>query len=338
MLSALPCTLTQALQEDLATHTIPSPPFIDYNSDHDKSPNSSDWEYDHDDYWDQATPSKRKGKTAREDSSEINDGPTKKRRLDCKKNLPGFSLEGSSTAAPTVIWKSKCDLFSPQEGPIVRAGQGEKVALLKDWRERFQSQPNHAASRPESKPIKRRGIQIATAVVIGDGSPEPYHSTTLPPTTLERAAGLPSRSRLFASIPEHKYPIANDTTPHTLNSQLISGGSNPNILVRNTTIAGKKRNINELSNHQEDEPPARKKRPGTPKKETTNNPQITKQPLANKTNTPMPASRKRKADDSVDQSVMAPRKRAETAKTEGVEASASEEYGSSTRRTTRRTR
>ena len=337
MFSALPCTLTQAFQEDLATHTIPSPPFIDYDSDYDKSPNLSDGEYDHDDYWDQATPSKRKRNTARVDTNEINDGPKKKRRLDCKKDIPGFSLEGSSTAAPTVIWKSKRDLLRPQEGPIVRAGQGEKVALLKDWRERFKSQPNRAASRPESKPIKRRGTQTATAVVIGDGSPEPYHNTTLPPTTLEKAAGLPSRSRVFASIPEHKYLVANDTTPHTSDSQLISGASNSARLLRNTTTAGKKRNIEELSNHQEDEAPAPKKRPGTPKK-TTNNPQTTKQPLANKTNTSIPATGKRKADDSGDQSVMPPRKRTETATTGGVEARASEGNDSSTRRTTRRTR
>ena len=339
MLSALPCTLTHNFQEDLAAHTIPSPPFIEHDLDYDQSPNLSDWEYDHDDYWDQDTPRKRKRNSAREDTNKINDGPkTKRRRLDCKKDIPGLSLEGPNTAAPTVIWKSKRDLLSPPEGPIVTAGQGEKVALLKDWRERFKSQPNRAASRPESNPNKRRGRQIATAVVIGDGSPGPYHSTTLPPTTLEKATGLPSRNRVFPSIPEHKHPAVNGTTPHRSDSQLISGGSNSNKLVRNTAMAGKKRNIEELSTHQEDELPAPKKRPGTPKKKTTYNPQISKQPLANKTNTSTPASRKRKADDSDDQPSMSFRKRTQTAETGGVEASASEGNGSSTRRTTRRTR
>lgn len=329
--------------EDLATHTVPSPPFIDYDPDYDTSPNLSDWEYGHDDYWDEDTLSKRKHNSAREDTNKIIDRPKKKRRrLDCKEDIP----------APTVIWKSKRDLLSPPEAPIVRAGQGEKVALLKDWRERFKSQPNRAASRPESK---SRGSQIATAVLIGDGSPEPYHSTTPPPTTLEKAAGLPSRNRVFASSPEHKYPVANGTTLHTPDSQPMSGCSTSARLVRNTTMAGKKRNIAELPNHQEDELPApKKKRPGTPKKKMPHNPQSPKQPLANKTNTSIPASRKRKADDSAERTVMSPRKRnaddsddqsllskrkrTEATKTEGVEARASEENGSSTRRTTRRTR
>ena len=247
-------------------------------------------------------------------------------------------MEGSDTAAPTVIWKSKRDQLIPLQGPIVRTGQGEKVALLKDWRERFRSQPNHGASWPESKPINRRGSQIATAVVIRNGSPEPYHSTRLPPTTLEKRPDLPSRSRVFPPIPEHQHPEVNGTTPQMSDLQPISEDSNSARLVRNTTTAGKKRKIEELPNHQEDEPPAPKKRPGTPKKKTTYNPETSKQPLANRTNSSIPASGKRKADDSHDQSMMLPRKCTQTAKPGGVEASASGGNGSSTRRTTRRTR
>ena len=246
-------------------------------------------------------------------------------------------MEGSNTAAPTVIWKSKRDQLIPLQGPIVRPGQGEKVALLKDWRERFRSQPNHGASWPESKPINRRGSQIATAVVIRNGSPEPYHSTTLPPTTLEKRPDLPSRSRVFPPIPEHQYPAVNGTTIHTPAPPLIPGDSSSARLVRNTTIAGKKRNISELANHQEDEPPPPKKRPGTPKKKTTYNPETSKQPLANRTNSSIPASRKRKADDSADQSITSPHKRIQTTKMMG-EARASEGEGSYTRRTTRRAR
>ena len=339
VLSASPCTLTQVFQEDLATPAMPSPPYIDYDPDYDKSPNLSDWGFDHDDYWDQDKPSKRKRNNAGEDTDRINDGPKyKRRRLDCKKDTPGISLEGYNTAAPTVIWKSKRDLLSPPEGPIVTAGQGEKVALLKDWRERFTNQPNRAASRAEAKPVKSGGSQIATAVVIENDSPNTYNSTTLPPTTLEKAAGLPSRSRVFPSIPEHKNPVVNGTKPHMSDSQLISGGSNPNTLGRTATIAGKKRNISELPNHEEDELPPPKKRPGPPKKKTTYVPQTPKQPLANKTNTSIPESRKRKADDSDNQSIMSPRKRTETTETEVGEARVSEGNGSSTRRTTRRTR
>ena len=307
---------------------MPSPTFIGYDSDNDKFSNSSEWEYDHDDYWDQDTPRQRKRNNAREDTNEINDGPKKKRRrVDYKKDMPGPSLEGHNTAAPTVVWKSKYDLLRPQEGPVVEAGQGEKIALLKDWRERFQCQPNHTAPQPDSQPTNRRRIQIATAVVIEDSTPQYYHSTTLPPTTLKKPAGLPSRSRVLPSVPEHRYPVVNGTMPHTSDSEPVSGSSNPKRLVRNATMAGRKRTIEELPDREENEPPAPKKRLGTPTKKTTDNLHLPKQPLANRTNTSTPASRKRKADDTNDPPIMPPRKRTENSETKGIEDSASERNG-----------
>ena len=318
---------------------MPSPPFIDYDPDNDKFSNSSEWEYDHDDYWDHDAPRQGKRNNAREYTAEINNGPKKKRRrVDRMNDIPGPSLEGHSTAVPTVIWKSKYDLHSPEKGPIVRPGQGEKVALLKDWKERFKYQPNLAASQPQSKRSNKKGSQIATAVLIGDGSPESYDSTTLPPTKIEKATSIPSRSRVFPSIPEQNGPVVNGTIPHTTQTDLTPRGGNSNRLVRNTTMAGKKRTLEELSNHEENELPTPKKRLGTPTKKTPNNPQLSKQPLANKTNSSIPASRKRKVDDSDNQAVTSPRKRTDTARTKGVEASAAEGNGSPVRRTTRTNR
>lgn len=314
---------------------MPSPPFIDYDSDTDRISNSSEWGYDHDDYWDQDAPRQRKRDNAEEYSKETNEEPKKKRRrVDYKKDMPGPSSGGQNTAAPTVIWKSKYDLLRPQEGPVVEAGQGEKIALLKDWRERFQCQPNHTASQPNSNPTNRRGTQIATAVVIGDSTPQYYHSTTLPPTTLKEPAGLPSRSRVFPSVPEHKYPMVNGTMPHTSDAEPVSRSSNPKGLVGNSTMAGKKRSISELPNHEENEPPAPKKRLRSPTKKTTDNPQLPKQPLANRTNTSTAASRKRKADDTIDPSIMPPRKRAEVTEMKGLEATASEGNGLANRTNT----
>lgn len=347
---------------------MPSPPFIDYDSDNDKISNSSEWEYDHDDYWDQDEPRQSKGNNAGEYTNENNEEPKKKRRrVVYKKYTTGSSLESHNTTTPTVIWKSKQDLLSIPEGPIVKAGQGDKVALLKDWRERFKYQPNHAALRSEPNPIKRRGSQVATAVLIENSCPESYDSTMLAPTTLKRATGLPSRSKVSPSIPEHKSTVVNGTIPHTSASEPVSGGSNPKRLVRSTAMAGKKRNIEELLNHKENEIPAPKKRLGTPTKKTSNTIQSCKQgfaditnssiptsrsrkaddsddrsvtspPLASKTNSSIPASRKRKVDDSDDTSIMSPRKRTDTAKTKVVEANTPEGNGSPVRRTTRRIR
>lgn len=297
----------------------------------------SEWEYDHDDYWDQDAPMQRKRSSAREDTNEINDGPKKKRsRVDYKKDIPWSSLESYNTTAPTVIWRSKYDQLSPQEEPIYTTGQGEKVALLKDWKERFECQTNLTASQPESKRTNRRGSQMATAVVIGEDPLETKNnSTTQRPATLKKAAaGLPSSGKTSPYT-----AVNNGTTPHMPNSDLISGeGRTSNRLVRNTSMAGKKRTIDELPNHEENALPAPKKRLRTPKKNNIHNPQIPKQPLANRTNGSVPASRKRKADDSDDRSVTSPRKRTDTAKMKGGELSTSEANGFPVRRTTRRNR
>ena len=301
---------------------MPSPPFIDYDSDNEKFSNLSEWEYDHDAYWDQDAPRQRKRNDAREDTININDEPKKqRRRVDYKKNIPGPSLEGYNTAAPTVIWRSKHDQLSRQEEPIFRTGQGEKVALLKDWKERFKCQPNLATSKLESKRTNRRGSQIATAVVIGEDPIETYNSTTLRPATVKKAAGLPSRGKASP------YTAVNGTMPHTSDSELVSGGRTSNKLVRASTMAGKKRNIDELPNHEENELPSPNKRLGRPTKKTTYNLQTSKQPLAKGTNSSIPASRKRKADYSNDPSIMSPRKRTETTEMKGLEASASEGNG-----------
>ena len=279
----------------------------------------------------------RKRNKARENTNEISDGPKKKRRkVDYKQDIPGPSLESYNTTAPTVIWRSKYDQLSPQDEPIFKTGQGEKVALLKDWKERFKCQPNLTAPQPESKRTNRRGSQIATAVLIGEDTSETNISTTLRPATVKKAAaGLPSRSKASPNT-----AVNNGTMPHTPNPELISGngGSTSNRLARNTTMAGQKRTIDEIPNREENEIPALKKRLRTPKKDNTHGPHTPKQPLANRTNTSIPASRKRKANDSDDPAIASPRKRTDTAKMKGREASASEANGSPVRRTTRRSR
>ena len=132
-------------------------------------------------------------------------------------------------------------------------------------------------------------------------------------------------------------------------------------------MAGKKRNIEELLNHEENERPAPKKRLGTPTKKTSNtlqsckqgfadrknssipttrsrkaddsdNRSVTSPPLANETNSSIPASRKHKVDDSDDTSITSPRKRTDTTKTKEVEASTPKGNGPPIRYTTRRTR
>ena len=282
----------------------------------------------------------RKRNNAREDTNEVNDGPKRKRRRVDFKDITGPSLESYNTTAPTVIWRSKYDQLSPHDEPIFRTGQGEKVALLKDWKERFKCQPNLTASQPESKCTNRRGSQIATAVLIREDPLETNknnnNTTTLRPAILKKAAaGLPSRSKASPYT-----ALNNGTTAHTpTNSELISsGGSTSNRIVRNTTTAGQKRSLDELLNHEENELPAPKKRLRTPRKNNVQISQTPKQPLANRTNTSIPASRKRKADDSDDPAITSPRKRTDTMKMKGGEASTSEANGSPVRRTTRRNR
>ena len=182
-----------------------SPVYLNDDPSYETASLPSDWEYYSDDYWDEESAKKRKRKGDALEEIAVEGNPIehglkrKRRKLEGTGKVPEISLGESAVAAPTVVWKSKSDVLQPSDGPVVSEGQGERVSLLKDWRERFKvfSNQKHPLSRPSE--MQQNGSQKALAVVISSQSVERIDQDALPLRTLSNSHELPSRSKLSRS-------------------------------------------------------------------------------------------------------------------------------------------
>ena len=172
-----PChLLSDVLQDDLAEHTMHSPVWQDYDPSFDTAEIWSDWEYYSDDYYDVDSPrKKRKINDQGHGTNQENDCGSglkrRRRKLRATDEIPEMSLEdplhsdldGLRQLAPVIIWRSKTE---EDHIPVVSEGQEEKIALLKDWREKFKVpfQPKSNLSQREG--VARRDSRKALAVVI----------------------------------------------------------------------------------------------------------------------------------------------------------------------------
>ncbi|MCJ1247564.1 hypothetical protein MMC30_004778 [Trapelia coarctata] len=158
--------------DDLAAHAVQSPT---YDLAQEYSEDYTDYEgYYSDEYYDEIPASK--SKSQKQTSATVAKGnekpvarvglkrksagqPTsrkqKRRKLAPTQDIPelslGESLESDGdlsepcSRTPIVIWKTE-ETFMPLKWPVMGDREGNKVALLKDWRERFK-----AASKPDSE-------------------------------------------------------------------------------------------------------------------------------------------------------------------------------------------
>ena len=194
------------LQDDLAEHTMHSPVWQDYDPAIETAEVWSDWDYYSDDFYDEDSPRKRSkfsdaGNTVDEQGEEGSRLRRKRRKLHSTSKIPelylGDSLYANSgdhqAVAPIVVWKSKTE---PNNVPVVSEGQEEKVALLKDWRERFKIPSRTSPNLSKSQGVARRGSQKAVAVVIEQKASEKDTKRRGPTTTLLKDPGIPSRSRI----------------------------------------------------------------------------------------------------------------------------------------------
>lgn len=169
-------------------------PVCNYDPSYETASVPSDWEFYSDDYWDEELTEKKKRKGGAIEETAVEGNPIehgserKRRKVKQTGIVPGISLGESAMAAPTVVWKSKSDVLQPSDGPVVSEGQGERVSLLKNWREQFK-----IASE------KKQGSQKAIAVVISNQSVERIYQNTLPPKAPSKSHELPSRSKLSQS-------------------------------------------------------------------------------------------------------------------------------------------
>ena len=152
-------------QDDLAEHVIHSPVWQEHDASDETAEVWSDWEYYSDDYYDEESPKKKRH--APEGIGGSNDGfgnkrkimssdhtRRKRRRVQKTEDIPPFSLDNAigndctvvSHSSGNIRWKEK-DIGS--EIPIFSDNQIGKIALLKDWRDRFKV-PVHKDGRPPS--------------------------------------------------------------------------------------------------------------------------------------------------------------------------------------------
>ncbi len=183
-----------------------SPVWQDYDPALDTAEVWSDWEYYSDDYYDGDSPRKRRkvddGKDRSTGQGDMGSALRRKRRKFHSSNaIPELSLGDSvypshgngESVAPVVVWKSKTE---PDDVPVVSEGQEEKVALLKDWRERF-GVPSQASVNPsKAHGVIRRGSQTALAVVIEQKASVKGTRTKGATTDSSKNRGIPSRAKV----------------------------------------------------------------------------------------------------------------------------------------------
>ena len=170
-------------QDDLAEHTMHSPIIVNYDpalllDDY------TDWDYDEDeDYYDDLqeereykrrnllseqggtnTDALKLGKRKRgtQDSN-----PQKKRKLGATEDIPDLDLGETIVSGtgekvdlrPVIVWRTK---DTKPDIPVVKDGEGEKVSLLKDWRDRFKVASRPVNEKPKSTKTDAIGTQNTT--------------------------------------------------------------------------------------------------------------------------------------------------------------------------------
>lgn len=205
-------------QDDLAEHTMHSPVWVDYNATIEVGEDISDWEYYSDDYYDhvqglRGTSSKETTGTKRKSSGRPHNR-TKRRRLDPPEAIPKLSLgepmnEDSSEprrSSTVVCWKTP-KTFKSLEYPILADDQGEAVALLKDWRERFKiilKQGQIAEDEEYDTPVARGDVIMPECGKQSDGSREAHDST---PRAKSRKNRAESSEAVNTGSAEYAVPV-----------------------------------------------------------------------------------------------------------------------------------
>lgn len=233
------------LQDDLAEHTMQSPVWLDSDPSWDVGEVISDWEYYSDDYYDQdsagpksSAPSVKDGQQSSILKGKRNPGsrrPVLKRKRGIPTNeIPALSLlepvklpSPPWSPTPVVRWRSN---DSPPRLPLLIEGEGEKVALLADWKERFLVPKTDGPRSPHSRRSARGPIPAAvesqghvskkTGVTKTNNGVRPKRK--IPERDVERALAIdqsPSKPRTDTVNRKRKAPAAEKTVNHADNGK-----------------------------------------------------------------------------------------------------------------------
>ena len=140
----------------------------------------------------------------------------KRRKMERTRDIPELSLSesldpdgdlsGPCSPNRIVIWKTE-ETFTPLKWPIVGDQDGEKVALMEDWRERFK-----LASKPDGGVVggmakeqeggvmgKSKGIKPRTIPAGQDEKPETGKRSLKPPASRKKEVVAEPRKRVLPS-------------------------------------------------------------------------------------------------------------------------------------------
>lgn len=184
-MSTLP---TDQLQDDLAEHTMHSPVWIDYDPSLETNDALDELELYPSDFFDEDIPTRRKKR-----SYEDGNGPklgvsNKRRKLEATDAIPELSLGEPVAAVGEVVWRSA--EHNPIEHPVVGFGQGAKVTILKDWRDRFKEAPQISFVK-----MPRKASQTLLAVVIERRPSTEDDRERMPPPAGTKNQRLPTKPK-----------------------------------------------------------------------------------------------------------------------------------------------
>lgn len=218
----------------------------------------SDWEYYSDDYYDDDPSVVRKNNEPRKKKSSIAGKPKKKRKLTPTDEIPSMDLGepvDNKMVNPDnfkgVVWRNSNHIA--RKGELYEPGQGEAVALLKNWREVFKNSQPRSDRRTQvggqgRKPGKGKISAKNESIYDADGDErlgdEVSQTFTPPPCSLATLDGSakPSKrkgkgSKLGGSKLNNVMSISNEhatnpklKTKTTLPTRLSQPISHPSVL------------------------------------------------------------------------------------------------------------
>ncbi|KAL8660923.1 MAG: hypothetical protein Q9202_006099 [Teloschistes flavicans] len=151
--------------DDLAEHTVQSPCLVNYDPGIELDDGWTDWEYYSDDFWDDETPKPKRQKVLNDGIEHGQATGRKRRRMKAGERIPELSLGETATLdeeklaaiEQPVVWKIRGNSPKP---PTVKAGKGEKVSILKDWKARFKPQPSRSKGKATSKSVSQPAMAV----------------------------------------------------------------------------------------------------------------------------------------------------------------------------------
>ncbi len=180
--------LADQLQDDLAEHTMHSPVWIDYDPSLETNDALDELELYPSDFFDEDIPTRRKKRSHEDEDGSKLGISSKRRKLEATDAIPELSLGEPVTATGKVVWRSA--EHNPIAHPVVDQGQGAKVAILKDWRDRSKEAPQVSFVK-----MPRKASQTMLAVVIERRASTEDDRERMPPPAGMKSQELPTKGK-----------------------------------------------------------------------------------------------------------------------------------------------